>query len=164
MVLNTLLPYIICINSWKLFYTSTTWEKETGKYSPAEPFFCCSGDALPMKHWCLHGFLLSQDQLWWPTATAAACSTLWYSVLQHWGRQMRGSHPAPGQVFSASALLAFWQGWWWFICSVMSDSCDPMDCSLAGSSDHRIFQARILKWVAISFLTQELNPRLPNCQ
>ena len=29
--------------------------------------------------------------------------------------------------------------------------CDPMDCSLRGSSDHGIFQARILEWVAISF-------------
>ena len=30
--------------------------------------------------------------------------------------------------------------------------CDPMDCSLLGSSDvHGIFQARILEWIAISF-------------
>ena len=29
--------------------------------------------------------------------------------------------------------------------------CDPMDCSLQGSSVHEIFQARVLEWVAISF-------------
>ena len=29
--------------------------------------------------------------------------------------------------------------------------CDPMDCSLSGSSVHGILQARIPKWVAISF-------------
>ena len=29
--------------------------------------------------------------------------------------------------------------------------CDPMDCSLPGFSFHGIFQARVLKWVAISF-------------
>ena len=29
--------------------------------------------------------------------------------------------------------------------------CNPMDCSLPGSSVHGIFQARILEWVAISF-------------
>ena len=29
--------------------------------------------------------------------------------------------------------------------------CDPMDCSLPGSSVHGIFQTRILEWVAISF-------------
>jgi len=29
--------------------------------------------------------------------------------------------------------------------------CDPMDCSLPGSSVHGILQARILEWVAIPF-------------
>ena len=29
--------------------------------------------------------------------------------------------------------------------------CDPMDCSLPGSSLHGIYQARVLEWVAISF-------------
>ena len=29
--------------------------------------------------------------------------------------------------------------------------CDPMDCSLPGSSLHGILQARVLDWVAISF-------------
>ena len=29
--------------------------------------------------------------------------------------------------------------------------CNPMDCSLPGSSVHGIFQARVLQWVAISF-------------
>ena len=33
----------------------------------------------------------------------------------------------------------------------MSTSCDPMDCSLPGSSVHGVFQARILEWVAISY-------------
>ena len=29
--------------------------------------------------------------------------------------------------------------------------CDPMGCSLSGSSVHGILQARILEWVAISY-------------
>ena len=29
--------------------------------------------------------------------------------------------------------------------------CNPMDCSLPGSSAHGIFQARVLEWVAIAF-------------
>ena len=29
--------------------------------------------------------------------------------------------------------------------------CDPMDCSLSGSSVHGIFQAIVLEWIAISF-------------
>ena len=31
------------------------------------------------------------------------------------------------------------------------ESCDPMDCSLPGSSVHGILQARVLEGVAISF-------------
>ena len=29
--------------------------------------------------------------------------------------------------------------------------CDPMDCSLPGSSTHGLFQARVLEWVAVAF-------------
>ena len=29
--------------------------------------------------------------------------------------------------------------------------CDPMDCSLPGSSVHGVFQARVLEWGAIAF-------------
>ena len=36
--------------------------------------------------------------------------------------------------------------------------CDPMDCSLPGSSVHRILQARILEWVAIPFSRDLPNP------
>ena len=34
---------------------------------------------------------------------------------------------------------------------VVSDSFDPLDCSLPGSSIHEISQAGLLEWVAISF-------------
>ena len=43
--------------------------------------------------------------------------------------------------------------------SVMSDSCNPMDCSPPGSSVYGILQARILEWVAISFSTASSWPR-----
>ena len=33
----------------------------------------------------------------------------------------------------------------------MVSLCDPVDCSPPGSSVHRILQARILEWVAMSF-------------
>ena len=36
--------------------------------------------------------------------------------------------------------------------AVMSDSSDPMDCGLPGSSIHGILQARVLEWGAIAFL------------
>ena len=35
--------------------------------------------------------------------------------------------------------------------SVMSDSCDPTDCSPPGSSVYGISQVRILEWVGLSF-------------
>ena len=37
--------------------------------------------------------------------------------------------------------------------------CDPIDCSLSGSSIHGIFQARTLDWVAISFSKRSSQPR-----
>ena len=37
--------------------------------------------------------------------------------------------------------------------------CDPMDCSLQGSSVHGIFQARVLEWIAISFSRESSQPR-----
>ena len=47
--------------------------------------------------------------------------------------------------------------------------CNPVDCSLPGSSVHGILQERILEWVAISFSrgifsTQGSNPGLPLCR
>ena len=41
--------------------------------------------------------------------------------------------------------------------------CDPMDRSLLGSSAHRIFQARILEWVAISSSRGSSWPRDQTC-
>ena len=49
--------------------------------------------------------------------------------------------------------------WWWFSLYAMSNSCDPMDCSLPGSSVHGILQTRILKWAAISFSRGSSQPR-----
>ena len=42
--------------------------------------------------------------------------------------------------------------------------CNPMDCSPPGSSVHRISQARILEWVAISYPGYLPNPGIdPSC-
>ena len=55
------------------------------------------------------------------------------------------------------------------VCTMLLQSClalcNPRDCSLPGSSVHRILQARILEWVATPssrgiFLTQRLKPHL----
>ena len=41
--------------------------------------------------------------------------------------------------------------------------CDPMDCSLPGSSVHRIFQAIVLQWIAISCSILPALPHSPSC-
>ena len=41
--------------------------------------------------------------------------------------------------------------------------CNPIDCSLPGSSDHGIFQATILEWVAISYSRGSSWPRDQTC-
>ena len=40
---------------------------------------------------------------------------------------------------------------WMMVAQYSPTLCDPMDCSLPGSSVRGILQARILEWVAISF-------------
>ena len=50
----------------------------------------------------------------------------------------------------------------WICCSVAKSCptlCDPIDCSMPGSSVHGISQARILEWVAISFSKGSSRPR-----
>ena len=37
--------------------------------------------------------------------------------------------------------------------------CNPMDCSLPGSTVHGIFQARLQEWVAISISRRSSQPR-----
>ena len=49
------------------------------------------------------------------------------------------------------------------VCSVMSNSWDPIYCSLPGSSVHGIFQASILEWVAISSSRRSSRPRDQTC-
>ena len=45
----------------------------------------------------------------------------------------------------------------------MSNSCSPLDYSLPGSSVHRVLQARMLEWVAISFSRGSFPPRDWTC-
>ena len=48
---------------------------------------------------------------------------------------------------------------WKQIAQLCLTLCDPMECSLPGSSVHGILQARILEWVAISFSRESSRPR-----
>ena len=64
--------------------------------------------------------------------------SLGFSRQEHWSRLL---YPSPMHES---------ENWKWSR-SVVSDSSDPMDCSLPGSYVHGIFQARVVEWVAIAF-------------
>ena len=97
-----------------------------------------------------------------PAATAAAakslqsCLTLWYSI-DGIPPRLPSSWDSPGKNTGVSCCFLLQ-------CmkvkseSEVAQSCpslsDPMDCSLPGSSVHRIFQSRVLEWVAIAFSYQ----------
>ena len=77
-------------------------------------------------------------------AAHQAPSSLGFSRQEHWS-----GLPFPSPMHESEK----WK-------SEVAQSCltlsDPMDCSLPGSSVHRIFQARVLEWVASAFSTQTL--------
>ena len=73
-------------------------------------------------------------------------------------------------------IASFWQMGWKnhlstgiFICMPTESPqsflilCNPMDCSLPGSTVHGILQARILEWVAIPFSRGSSGPRDLTC-
>ena len=64
--------------------------------------------------------------------------------------------------FGASMSWLLWIMLLWtcvLVAQLCLTLCEPMDCSLPGSSVHGIFQARILDWVAISFSKGSFQPR-----
>ena len=71
-------------------------------------------------------------------AAHQAPPSLGFSRQEHWS-----GLPLPSPMHES-------EKWKWSH-SVVSDSSDPMDCSLPGSSFHGIFQARVLEWGAIAF-------------
>ena len=64
-----------------------------------------------------------------------------------------------------SLILCIKESEWVKVTELCLTLCDPMHCSLPGSSVHGILQARILEWIAFPFSrvfpTQELNSGLP---
>ena len=70
-------------------------------------------------------------------AAHQASPSLGFSRQEHWS-----GLPFPSPMHES-------EKWKWSH-SVVSDSSDPMDCSLPGSSIHGIFQARVLEWGAIA--------------
>ena len=81
------------------------------------------------------------------TAAHQAPPSLGFPRQEHWSRL-----PFPSPMHES-------EKWKWSH-SVVSDSSDPKDRSLPGSSIHGIFQARVLEWGAIAF--SEVTSTNPN--
>ena len=77
----------------------------------------------------------------------------WTTKQSSWWKPCTRDRRAEGRILGLRCVR------WWFSRSIVSDSCDSMDCSPPGSSVHGISQARILEWVAISFLNGSSQPK-----
>ena len=68
-------------------------------------------------------------------------------------------------ILSVTGVIIQWlyrlHKWECLVTKLRPTLCNPMDCSLRGSSVHGILQARILKWVAISSSRGPSQPRDP---
>ena len=85
---------------------------------------------------------------------------LWKCCTQYaskFGKLSSGHRTGKGQ-------FSFQSQWMWSeseseVAQSCPTLCDPMDCSLSGSSVHGIFEARVLEWIAISFSRGSSRPR-----
>ena len=75
----------------------------------------------------------------WAETTNKRLAGLFSKKTQSWQLRYEGFLLHPGGMLTAKSLQ-------W--CPTV---CNPMDCSLPGSSVHGIFQARVLEWGAIAF-------------
>ena len=80
---------------------------------------------------------------------------LWFMGLQRVGHEWACMYAwiySYAFIFHGNGNITFrWSLKWSEVSQSCPTLCDPMDCSLSGSSVHGIFQARVLEWIAISF-------------
>ena len=106
-----------------------------------------------------------------PTGTAGAKSLRWGWLRHAWGRDLGHAEQTRVRTDELAEGTAGLTGWGRNLKCKESEVthvkslqscptlCEPMGCSLPGSSIHGIFQARILEWVAISFSRVSSWPR-----
>ena len=97
-------------------------------------------------------------QTTWP-ASWEICMQVEKQQLQLDMEQQTGSKSVKDYVkaiYCHSAYLTFMQTEVAQSCPTL---CEPIDCSLPGSSVHGIFQAIVLEWIAISFFRRSSQPR-----
>ena len=81
------------------------------------------------------------------TVTYQAPQSMEFSRQEYWS-----GLPLPSPTFSDELK-------WSEVAQSCPTLCDPMNCSLPGSSIHGVFQARVLEWVAISSSRGSSQPR-----
>ena len=103
----------------------------------------------------------SRGSTWPRDRTCISCTGRW--ILYHWATwealptSLIYSFSSESHTFSPKSFSVFYSFEnWIYIClcyakwlQPCTTLCDPMDCSLPGSSVHGILQARILQWVAM---------------
>ena len=87
-----------------------------------------------------------------PTGYGNTKNWVWLKQVCKWMKMLKNIH------FLISKMCVLTPQWCLTLCS-------PMDYSLPGSSDHGIFQARILEWGAFSFSRglSQLRDQTPEC-
>ena len=74
------------------------------------------------------------------------------------GREQNGEEVAAERSYRQGHCYRL-NGKWVLVAVSCLTLCDPMNCSLPGSSVHGVLQARILEWVAIPFSRASSKPR-----
>ena len=90
-----------------------------------------------------------------PAADCRLDPSLFRGCLALWDQQLSRACPSHSNSRNTRVCCAH--------CLVVSDSCDPGDCSPTGSSVRGILQARILERVAISLNGESSRPRDGTC-
>ena len=112
----------------------------------------------------LGGFSMRTDlffsQFWWLESPRSRRCSIWFLVsafswLDDVCPLIVSPHGRGSWLWSAFLFLHVCMS----RCSVMSDSLRPLDHSLPVSSVHRLLQARIVEWVAISYCRGSSQPR-----
>ena len=94
----------------------------------------------------------------WPSISTSISTYYWRKSPWKWACAVE-TPEFKGQVYSSFLCFTF------VIHKVKVKSlscvrlCNPMDCSLPGSSIHEILQARILEWIVIAFSRRSSRPR-----
>ena len=97
--------------------------------------------------------LFSFSQVVTQEPSVYSCTSL-PQVLWDWNLK---SHFNSQIIIKHTEVWSSWGGG--LVTQPCSTLCDPMDCSLPGSSVHGILQARILEWVALPFPRGSSQPR-----